>query len=181
MRRFEWLAVLPIAKVAWIFFKIGLMFFGGGYVLIPLIHRELVVNQHLLTQQEFMDGTAISQLTPGPLAVLATFAGFRIGGVVGALVGTVAVFAPGTVLMLFLSASYAKLGKHESVRGVLNMLIPAIVGLLIAAAWMIGKESVCHIAGAGIFIVSLVALIKYRINPALLIGAAALAGIALKL
>ena len=83
--------------------------------------------------------------------------------------------------MLFLSASYAKLKEHDSVRGVLNTLIPAIVGLLIAACWTIGRDSLCHAAGAGIFIVSLVALIKYRVNPALLIGAAAVVGILLKL
>jgi chromate transporter len=181
MRRLEWLAALPIVKLAWIFLKIGLVFFGGGYVLIPLIHRELVVNQHLLTQQEFLDGTAISQLTPGPLAVLSTFAGYRIGGVLGAIVGTIAVFTPGTLLMLFLSASYAKLGKHESVRGALSTLTPTIIGLLISAAWVIGRESICHLSGLAIFAIALVALIRFRLNPALLIGAAALAGVAFKL
>jgi chromate transporter len=181
MKRLEWLLALPAFKIFWIFLKIGCVFFGGGYVLIPLIHRELVISQHMLTQQEFMDGTAISQLTPGPLAVLATFAGYRIGGVVGAIVGTIAVFTPGTLLMLFLSASYTKLKEHDSVRGVLNTLIPAIVGLLIAACWTIGRDSLCHVAGAAIFAVSLVALIKYRVNPALLIGGAAVVGILLKL
>lgn len=181
MRKLEWLAALPAAKIAWMFFKIGLVFFGGGYVLIPLIREELVIRQHLITHQEFLDGTAISQLTPGPLAVIATFAGYKIGGVIGAIVGTIAVFTPGTLLMLFLSHGYSRFGNQESVKKVLNTLIPAIAGLLLAASWMIGHDSVRHLPGLVIFAVSLVALARYRINPALMIGAAALAGVALKL
>jgi len=181
MKRPEWLLAAPIVKVAWIFLKIGLVFFGGGYVLIPLIHRELVVNQHMLTQQEFLDGTAISQLTPGPLAVLSTFAGYKIAGIPGALVATVVVFTPGTLLMLIISGSYTRLKKYESVRNVLNTLIPAIAGLLIAAAWMIGRESVKALPGLIIFIIALIALIRYKVNPAILIGLAAIAGMLLKL
>ena len=175
------LVALPVVKIAWMFFKIGLVFFGGGYVLIPLIHRELVVNQHLLTQQEFLDGAAISQLTPGPLAVMATFAGYKIGGIMGALVGTVAVFTPGTLLMLFLSASYARYGKNRSVKIVLSTLTPAIAGLLIAAAWIIGRESVRNWPAVVILIISLVALIRFRVNPAILIGAAAIIGVVFNL
>lgn len=181
MRRLEWLLALPAIKIGWMFLKIGLVFFGGGYVLIPLIHRELVVNAHLISQQEFVDGAAISQLTPGPLAVMATFAGYKIGGVIGALVGTIAVFTPGTVLMLFLSHSYGKFGKQESVKRVLNTLIPAIAGLLIAAAWMLGSESIRHLPGLVIFAASLFALIRFRTSPVILIGAAAIIGVALKL
>jgi len=181
MRRLEWLLALPVIKIGWMFLKIGLLFFGGGYVLIPIIHRELVLGQHLITQQEFLDGAAISQLTPGPLAVIATFAGYKIGGVVGALVGTIAVFTPGTLLMLFLSHSYARFAKQESVKQVLNTLIPAIAGLLVAAAWILGKESIVHAPGLAIFALSLVALIRFRTSPAILIGAAAIIGVVFKL
>jgi chromate transporter len=87
-----WLLFPSLFVIFWIFFKIGLVFFGGGYVVLPVIHRELVTNLHLLTEQEFIDGTAISQLTPGPVAIIATFAGFIIANVWGALVGTFAMF-----------------------------------------------------------------------------------------
>jgi len=64
-----------LVKLAGIFLKIGVIFFGGGYVLIPLLHRIMVDQNAWLTQREFLDGLALSQLTPGPLAMLATFTG----------------------------------------------------------------------------------------------------------
>lgn len=69
--------------LALLYLRIGLIFFGGGYVLIPLLQETLVHHYGWLTQREFIDGLAISQLTPGPLAMLATFTGVRIGGVWG--------------------------------------------------------------------------------------------------
>lgn len=73
-----------LATIAWTFLKIGLVFVGGGYVLIPLLHRIMVDQYHWLTMKEFLDGLALSQLTPGPLAILATFVGYRAGGFAGA-------------------------------------------------------------------------------------------------
>src|ERR1035437_6913824 len=97
------------------FLKIGFIFFGGGFLLIPVIHRDIVVNLHWLTQQEFVDGVAMSQLTPGPVAVLATFCGFRQAGVIGALVATAAIMLPAFVLMLALSHGYRKFGEMRSI------------------------------------------------------------------
>ena len=104
--KFGWLLFPSIFVLFWIFFKIGLVFFGGGYVVFPVIHRELVTNLHLLTEQEFIDGIAISQITPGPIAIIATFAGFIIANTWGALVGTFAMFLPGSALMFFISKNY---------------------------------------------------------------------------
>src|ERR1039457_2983181 len=98
-----------ILKLAWIFLKVGLIFFGGGYVLIPLLHRIMVDQLHWLTLTEFLDGVALSQLTPGPLAMLATYTGFKAGGLAGALVATVFIFLPCTLLMLFLSSRYERM------------------------------------------------------------------------
>ena len=67
MKILSFLWVPSIFVLFWLFFKIGLIFFGGGYVLIPVLHKELVINLHLLSERQFIDGTAISQLTPGPV------------------------------------------------------------------------------------------------------------------
>jgi chromate transporter len=130
-----------IVKLALIFLKIGLIFFGGGYVLIPLLHRIMVDQLHWLTLTEFLDGVALSQLTPGPLAMLATFTGYKGGGVVGALVGTVCIFLPCTALMLFLSSRYERLRSMELVKAALDGILPAVVGLVAAAAYTLGKTS----------------------------------------
>ena len=90
------------------FLRVGLVFFGGGFVLVPVLHHRLVTQLHWLTSREFLDGVAISNLTPGPISVLATFAGFRVAGVPGALVATAALMAPAMVLMWVMSGHYER-------------------------------------------------------------------------
>lgn len=176
MKALSWLALPLLPALAWVFLKIGLVFFGGGFVAIPLTHRELVQNLHWLTDRQFVDGLAISQLTPGPVAVLATFAGYVVAGVPGALVATAAIFLPGSVLMVLLSRSYETLRKRDFARRILDTLIPVIVGLLIASSWQIGRTTVSGWADIAVLLVSLVALVKFKVNPAfLVIGGAALA------
>ena len=130
-----------LLKIALTFLKIGLIFFGGGYVLIPLLHRIMVDNYRWLTLKEFLDGVALSQLTPGPLAILATFAGFRVGGIPGALVGTVCIFIPCTALMFFFANRYERLRNMELVKKTLDGILPAVVGLVASAAWSLGTTS----------------------------------------
>ena len=131
----------PLVTIAWTFLKIGLVFVGGGYVLIPLLHRIMVDQYRWLTLKEFLDGLALSQLTPGPLAILATFTGYRAGGFLGGLVGTVCIFLPCTLLMIFLTRRYERLRNIRLIREVLDGVVPAVVGLVAAAAWNLGSSS----------------------------------------
>jgi len=132
-------------KIAWLFLKIGLIFFGGGYVLIPLMHRIMVDQYRWLSLQEFIDGVALSQLTPGPLAMLATFTGFRAGGFWGGLIGTIFISLPCTLLMLVISSHYEKFRNMESLREILDGLLPAVVGIIAAAAWEMGSTSLAGV------------------------------------
>lgn len=110
------LAAVSLFTLAKVFIKVGLVFFGGGFVLIPVLHQQLVTDLGWLTPQEFIDGVAISQLTPGPMAVLATFTGYHVAGVFGALVATVALFLPATVLMWGISHFYQQLRHVQAVK-----------------------------------------------------------------
>lgn len=161
----------------WLFFKIGLVFFGGGYAAIPVIHKELVTNLHLLTNQEFLDGTAISQLTPGPVAIIATFAGYMISGVKGAIVGTFAMFLPGSALMFLISKNYEKIKNSYFAFRILSTIIPVIVGLLIATSFKLGYQTFSGWYDVVLFIVALVVILRFKINPAVLILAAIFLGI----
>lgn len=163
----------------WIFFKIGLVFFGGGYVVIPIMHRELVTNLHLITERQFIDGIAISQLTPGPVAILATFAGYCIQGVLGALIGTFAMFLPGICLMLFISKSYERIKNSNLARRTLNTIIPVIVGLLVGAAWQIGSKAINNKLDLAMLLVSFFLLVRYKVNPVILIALSAFLGLIL--
>jgi len=133
--------MVGIVQLAWVFLKIGVIFFGGGYVLIPLLHRIMVDQMQWLTLKEFLDGVALSQLTPGPLAMLATFAGYKGAGFAGALVATGCIFFPCTALMLFLSSRYEKFRRIAAVHHFLDGILPAVVGLVFAAAFNLGRTS----------------------------------------
>lgn len=161
------------------FFKVGLVFFGGGFVLIPVLHHRLVSDLGWLTQSEFMDGVAISQLTPGPIAVLATFAGYRVGGVTGALLATVALFAPAIVLMVFISHFYQRLGHLAAIRDFLAGVVPAVVGLVVAAALALvpGTLSWQHPAGIALSLAALALLVWRGWHPALVLGLGAGIGV----
>lgn len=167
------MAGLP--HLAWIFLKIGMIFFGGGYVLIPLLHRIMVDQYRWLTFKEFLDGVALSQLTPGPLAMLATFTGYKAGGFGGALVATVFIFLPCTVLMLLIARGYERFRDMETIRNTLDGLLPAVVGLVAGAAFNLGKTS---LAGGRDFLILAAAFLILqftRVSPMLVIlGAGAL-------
>ncbi len=169
-----WVALL---QLAWVFLKVGFVFFGGGFLLVPILHRELVMGLHWLTPKEFVDGVAMSQLTPGPVAILATFCGYRHAGVAGALVATVFVFLPPLALMVLLTRAYGKLRDLPSVQAMMRVFPPAIVGLLVASAADIGRPILTSPAPVILAIACLIAMIRYNVSPAVLIGAGAVFGI----
>jgi len=171
--------MVSLFSLAWIYFRIGLIFVGGGYVLIPLLNHIMVEQYRWLTLRQFLDGLALSQLTPGPLAMLATFTGFRAGGFLGGLVATICIFIPCVVLMLVIGRNYHRLKNIDLVRNTLDGLLPAVVGLVAAAAWNLGAESLSGIMefiilGAGF------ALFKWtRVSPMFVILGAGVIGLLL--
>ena len=165
-----------LAKIAWLFLKIGVIFFGGGYVLIPLMHRIMVDQYQWLSLQEFIDGVALSQLTPGPLAMLSTFAGFRVGGFWGGLTGTLFIFLPCTLLMLVLSSHYEKFRDMESIREILDGLLPAVVGIIAAAAWEMGSTSLVGVRDFSVLAAGFLILQFTRMSPMFVILGAGAVG-----
>ena len=181
------LGASPVATVAvassllgtaWTFLKVGFVFFGGGFVLVPVLHHKLVVSLGWLSTQEFLDGVAISNLTPGPIAVLATFAGYRVQGVLGALVATLALFAPALLLMSLLSHFYNRLKDLHHAQNMLAGLTPAMVGLILGAALLLAPGAIHGILGFVLLVAALVLLLRFRWHPAFLLGLGAIAGVA---
>ena len=155
-----------------------MIFFGGGYVLIPLLQHLLVEQYKWLTLREFLDGVAISQLTPGPLAMLATFTGVRVGGFAGGLVATVCIFLPCIVLMLFVGKYYARLKQIDLIRNTLDGVLPAVVGLVASAAWSLGGT--LSTAAEWVFLVTAFAAFRFtKVNPMVMILGAGIAGMLL--
>jgi chromate transporter len=172
---FAFLGAGPLSKLIVTFFKIGLVFFGGGFVLVPVLHNRLVTQLGWLKPQEFLDGVAISNLTPGPIAVLATFAGFHLAGTTGALAATVALFAPGMMLMLAISHQYGRFRDDHRAQRFLAGVNPAVAGLILSAALVLGRSALVSWHGYALFALSFCLLAGLRWHPAfiLVIGAAA--------
>ena len=172
---FAFFAAGPLSKLIATFFKIGLVFFGGGFVLVPVLHNRLVTQLGWLKPQEFLDGVAISNLTPGPIAVLATFAGFHLAGTTGALAATVALFAPGMMLMLAISHQYGRFRDDHRAQRFLAGVNPAVAGLILSAALVLGRSALISWHGYALFALSFCLLAGLRWHPAfiLIIGAAA--------
>jgi chromate transporter len=174
------LATLPLAPgllaIGWTFLKVGLVFLGGGFVLVPVLHQRLVATLGWLTPAEFMDGVALSNLTPGPIAVLATFVGYRLQGVSGALVATLALFAPALALMGLLSHGYGRFRNLGPVQDLLSGLAPAMVGLILGTGLMLAPGALHGWQGPALTAAALVLFNRFRWHPAVILGIAALLG-----
>ena len=160
------------------FLKIGLVFFGGGFVLVPVLHHRLVTELGWLSPREFLDGVAISNLTPGPIAVLATFAGYHVAGVAGALVATAALLAPATGLMWFMSGQYERYRGSPRVQRFLAGVNPAVTGLIVGAAVLLQGSAIGSWRGWILCGVSLLLLRKFRWHPAFVLAVGSVAGYA---
>ncbi len=120
------------------FFKIGLFGFGGGYAILSLIQHE-IDHYGWMTQQEFTDIIAISQMTPGPIGInSATYVGYTASGsVLGAMVATFAIVLPSFLIMLVLCRLYIRLKGNVYIEGAFVGLRPVVVGLIASAALLL--------------------------------------------
>jgi chromate transporter len=167
------LAKLGLAlSLAFIFLRIGAVTFGGGFVMIPEIEAEVVNSHHWLTHQEFADATALGQITPGPVLIMATFVGYRVAGTLGALFATICVFLPSFVMTIAAGSSFRRFRTNRQMQAFLRGVAPAVAGLLVAAAWSVGRSGIHSIIGLGMSVIILLILLRYRANAFwVLIGA----------
>ncbi len=174
----------------YIFFKIGLFGFGGGYAMLSMIQGEVVTRYGWISAQEFTDIIAISQMTPGPIGInAATNVGFTAtGSLWGSVVATLAVVLPSFILMLAISRFFLKYRKHPAVEAVFKGLRPAVVGLLASAALVLmtsgnfgspTKDTYTFVVSGFIFLAALTGSRKYMVNPVLMIVACGFAGLLL--
>jgi chromate transporter len=166
------------------YLKIGFFGFGGGYAMLSLIHSEVVVHNGWLTNGEFSDIVAISQMTPGPIAInSATYVGYEVAGVWGSVVATIAVCFPALTIMMLLTRFFIKLHDNRYVKGVVAGMKPVVIGMIMAAALLLifphSDEGRSFIDGWSwvIFIITLI-LSARKVNPILLIVLSAIIGIA---
>lgn len=156
------------------FFKVGLIFFGGGYVLVPLLYGRVVVELGWLSPQQFLDEVAISNMSPGPISVLATFIGYRFRGIAGALVATAALYLPALALMHVLCYGYTHLRGTTQFQDFFSGVTPALVGLILSAAVLLGQRAIVSWQAALFAIVTCILLVRFRWPPVLALASGAL-------
>jgi chromate transporter len=154
-----------LATLSMIFLRIGTVTFGGGFVMVPLIEAEVVNTHGWLTHQEFADATALGQLTPGPVLITATFIGYRVAGTLGALFATISVFLPAFAMTIIAGTYLRRFRANRQVQSFLRGVTPAVVGLLVAAAWSIGRAGIHSWIGVTIALGCVVVLLRFRPNP----------------
>ena len=163
------------------FFKIGLFGFGGGYAIISLIQHE-IESYGWMTQQEFVDMVAISQMTPGPIGInSATYVGYTAtGSVLGSVIATFALILPSLIIMLSICKIYVKMKDNIYVATTLKGLRYVVIGLIAAAALslMNGSNFIdywSYLLFATVFLGTLL----FKLNPILLITLSGIAGYAI--
>jgi chromate transporter len=123
-----------LGLLALVMMKVDALAFGGGFASIPLMMHEIVDARGWLPRGVFMDGIALGQVTPGPLAITATFAGYQMLGWPGALVGTIGVFTTSFLVLLAALPHFDRLNSRPWFRCAVRGILVAFVGLLLAAA-----------------------------------------------
>ncbi len=160
------------------FFFIGSLAFGGGYVMIPLIDRQIVVQLGWLTPTQFIDIVAIAEMTPGPIAVnSATFVGFQKAGVLGSVTATIGVVLPSFLIVLALALLVQRFSQSAWLKAALGGIRPVVVGLIASAVWSVGKETLVDWQSWLLAGVMFVLLIRTRIHPILLIAISGVLGV----
>lgn len=169
------------------FFIIGFVSFGGGYAMIPLIQQEVVVKHGWMSVTEFTDVIAVAGMSPGPIATnSAIFIGYNQMGIAGAIVSAFGVTLPSLIIILAIGAIFYKLQQTMGFKSAFYGLRSIITGLIIYAALvfainngLIGSLSWHTISLLLIFVLSLFALIRYRLHPVYVILLSGLVGIAI--
>ena len=163
-----------------VFLKFGATVFGSGYVLLAFLRADLVTHRGWLTDAQLVDAVAVGQVTPGPVFTTATFIGFILGGIRGAVVATVGIFLPGFVLVAASGPLVLRVRKSKIAGAFLDGVNVAALAIVAVVAWQLGRASLVDIVTVVLAAVSLVALSRFRVNSAWLILIGAITGLTTK-
>ncbi|MEH1852393.1 MAG: chromate efflux transporter [Nostoc sp.] len=163
-------------QLGWFFLKVGSVLFGGGYLLVAFLQGGLVQEYGWLTQQQLLDAIAIGQFTPGPVLSTATFIGYVIAGIPGAIVATIGIFLPSFVFVAALNPLIPRLRASSWTRAFLDAVNVSAVALMVVTTLQLGASTLTlpqapfvDFLALAIAIVSAILAIHYRINAAWLV------------
>ncbi len=156
-----------------IFAPLSLLSVGGGQSVLPEIHRQIVEIHGLISQAMFVADYAISKMAPGPTSLIVTLIGYQAGGWLGALVASVGIFVPSSVLVLLLARIWARYRGAAWQRAVELGMAPVAAGLILASSVTLARAAAGGWLAIAVALVSAAALLLTEINPLWLIGGGA--------
>lgn len=161
------------------FLKIGPVTFGGGYAMIPIIEREVVEKRKWLQSEDVADVFAVSGSVPGAIAInSATFIGYRIAGVMGAIVATIGILLPTFSIVIIYSIFFLGMKEHPKVEAAFISIRATIVALIVFAAYKTGKTAAVDKASVMMIVMTVVLMYFFHsyIHPIILIAGGAISG-----
>ena len=162
--------------MAWTFLWLSLLCVGGGVGVIPEMQRQVVLNHQWVTAREFVDGYTLAQLTPGPNMLIAAFVGYRAHGVSGALLATVAMFLPTSLLAVVVADRWQRWRGHRWAVAVERALAPVGVGLMAAGVYTLAQSALHDTLTVALALLTALSLAVRWAPPMLVVVAAGLAG-----
>jgi chromate transporter len=173
-------AGLPVSlfNLTAFFLKVGSILFGSGYVLLAFLRADLVQRWGWLTDRQLMDAIAVGQFTPGPVFTTATFIGYVVAGLPGALLATFGIFFPSFVFVAASNPLIPRLRRSAWAAGFLDGVNVASLGLMAVVTWHLGRAALVDALTVGLGLVATVLVFRLRLNSAWLVLGGGLVGIA---
>lgn len=163
------------------FFKIGICTFGGGYAMLPMLEREIVEKNNWATNDEILNYYAIGQCTPGIIAVnVATFIGYKLSGVLGALFSTLGLITPSLIIITIIASILDNIAQTSMVTHIFNGIQLVVIALVLNAIIKIWKGSIKDITSFIIFLIIIVLSLVFNLSPAFGVIIAGILGICIK-
>jgi chromate transporter len=169
-------APVSLVRLLLLFLKIGAVVFGSGYVLLAFLRADFIDRLHWLTEKQLLDAIAVGQFTPGPVFTTATFIGYLVAGIPGALVSTVGIFLPGFVLVAACGPLILKMRQSSFASAILDGVVAGSWALMAVVAWQLGRGAIVDWLTVIILTTSAVLVLRFHLNSAWVIAGAALCG-----
>lgn len=170
-----------LLNLFWAFFRIGAFTFGGGYAMLPMIQKEVVQKYKWATDEEVLNYFAVGQCTPGVIAVnTATFIGYKLSKIKGAVVATLGVICPSIIIILTIAAFLQNFAEYEIIKNAFSGIRVAVAVLVLNAVIKMWKSGIKDLTGFIIFAISFVISIIFGISPIYIVIASIIAGILIK-
>jgi chromate transporter len=170
-------APITLGSLFLVFLKVGAVVFGSGYVLLAFLRADLVIHRGWLTDAQLVDAIAIGQVTPGPVFTTATFIGYLLGGIWGAILATIGIFLPAFLLVAASGPIIPRIRKSEIAGAFLDGVIVASLGLMTEVTWQLARASIKDVVTVTLAVMSAVALLRFRLNSAWLVLVGAITGL----